>query len=241
MHEWAVELCPLERSDPRAMDTEAMLGLAFPTHSFAIPENVLSFVRALPRVSGRPAIMLGTHGMISGGVVGPMKRELTAKGFQCIAARIVSMPDSFFPFASDAANQRKFERGLSQARRYADDVIAGTARWTRWAILSDVHAALFGGLFAVRRGCRKWYTTVHVQKERCTRCESCVRCCPVNALEREADAPPRPNKTCTNCLRCVAVCPADAMRHMIGFRPYRSEEANALKCRFLKELGTGGQ
>ena len=237
--EWLVEQHPLERSDPKAIDPEAVLGLAFPTHSFSIPEIVLSFVRSLPHTAGTPAIMLGTHGLFSGGVVGPMKRELTAKGFQCVAARIIPMPDSFFPFAGDAANQRKFERGLSQAERYADAVAAGTARWTRMAILADVHAALWSGLFAARRWCRKWHTTVHVQKEQCKHCESCVRCCPVNALKRDADGPPSPNKNCTNCLRCVAVCPADAMRHMIGFRPYRSEEANALKCRLLKALENG--
>jgi len=142
------------------------------------------------------------------------------------------MPDSFFPFFSDAANQRKIDRAVGKAEQYADDFAAGTVRWTRWAVLSDLHAAIFGGIFAARKLSRNYFSTVHAQNERCQRCSICVRFCPVNALEKQADAPPRPKMNCTNCLRCVAVCPTDAMRHMIGFLPYRSEEATALQRRF---------
>jgi len=74
--DWNVELRPLERYDPKMIDPDAVLGFAFPTHFFAIPESVLSFVRSLPSVRGTEAMMLGTHGVFSGGVVGPLKREL---------------------------------------------------------------------------------------------------------------------------------------------------------------------
>jgi ferredoxin len=229
---WTVELRPLERSDPKAIDPESVLGLAFPTHCFSIPERILSFVRSLPQVETTTAMMLGTHGAFSGGVVGPMKRELTAKGFRCLAARILAMPDSFFPFFGDVANQRKVEKALRSAEHYADDFAGGTARWTRWAVLSDIHGAIFNGLFASRRWYGKYHSTIHAGKELCKRCDACVRCCPVNSLEREGNSPPHPKRNCTNCLRCVAVCPHDAMRHMIGFRPYRCEDATSLQRRF---------
>jgi NAD-dependent dihydropyrimidine dehydrogenase PreA subunit len=228
--EWIVELRPLERSNPLAIDPASVLGLAFPTHFFTIPEIVLSFVRSLPRAIGTEAMMLGTHGALSGGVIGPLKRELTAKGFHCTAARIVRVPDSFYPIFSEAAHQRQLGRGLRKAERYADDFAAGRARWTRWAILSDIHAAIYGGLFAARKWTR-YHTTTHVQSKHCNHCGICVHCCPANALKSETDSPLRPDKNCTNCLRCVAVCPTNAMRHLF-FSPYRSEEAIALQHRF---------
>ena len=234
---WSVELRPLEHGDSQTIDPEAVLGLAFPTHCFTIPEIVLSFVRSLPHVSGTSAMMLGTHGALSGGVVGPMKRELMAKGFRCIAARIILMPDSFFPFLGGGMHRWQLNRGLNKAERYADDFAAGAVRWTRWAVLSDLYGILLGGMFAARKWTRNHYSTVHVRREQCKRCDVCVQCCPVNALERKGDFPPRPRRNCTNCLRCVAVCPTDAMRHLVGFHPYRSEEAALLKCRLLEELG----
>lgn len=229
---WAVELRSLEHSDPQAIDPDAMLGLAFPTHSFTVPEIVRSFVRLLPQSEGAAAIMLGTHGAFSGGVVGPLKRELTAKGFRCTAAKIITMPDSFFPFSSDVANQTKLKKGIAQTIRYAEDVASSKASWRRWAVLADLYAAFWKGLFGSRKWCRKYFTTVHVQSARCMRCGTCVRLCPVGALEQDHAALPCITKKCTNCLRCVAICPNDAMRHMIGFRPYRSEEARILKKRF---------
>jgi len=230
--EWAVELRPLERSDPLTIDSESVLGLAFPTYFFAIPKIVLSFVRSLPRVESTAAMMLGTHGAFSGGVVGPMKRELTKKGFRCTAARILWMPDSFFPFAPDAMNRWQLKRAHDKAERYAEDFAAAATRWTRLPILSDIHAAVFGGLFASRKLLGNYHSTVHPVKKECRRCGICARYCPVNALEGGDGVLPRPKRNCTNCLRCVAVCPTDAMRHMIGFRPYRSEEADVLKHRF---------
>jgi ferredoxin len=230
----------LERFDPQAIDPEAALGLAFPTYFFSIPEIVLSFVRSLPHTQGTEAMMLGTHGAFSGGVIGPLKRELTAKGFRCTAARILWVPDSFFPFTTDKFNRWLLRRAVRQAECYADDVAAKNVRWRRWWMISDLIGATVGSFFAARRLTRKHFATIHARKESCARCGICVRLCPVSALEvraseGNADAPPRPKRHCTNCLRCVAVCPTDAMRHLI-FRPYRSDEATALKTVLKKGL-----
>jgi NAD-dependent dihydropyrimidine dehydrogenase PreA subunit len=235
--DWTVELRALERSDPQMIDPAAMLGLAFPTHFFAIPEIVLSFVRSLLRACGTESMMLGTHGVFSGGVVGPMKRELSAKGFRCIAARILSMPDSFYPLTPDRFNRWLISRALRKAEHYADDLATGAVCWTRWAILSDLHAAIFGGFFAARKLTRNHFSTIHAKNNQCKRCDICVNLCPMRSLKREADVPPRPQKNCTNCLRCVALCPNNSMRHMVGFRPYRCEEATAQKHRFEQAIG----
>ncbi|MDR1962992.1 MAG: hypothetical protein LBQ50_04370, partial [Planctomycetaceae bacterium] len=56
---WTVKLCSLEKSDPTKIDPMAVLGIAFPTHCFSIPEIVRSFVKSLPKVDGTAAIMLG--------------------------------------------------------------------------------------------------------------------------------------------------------------------------------------
>ncbi len=235
---WTVELKPLERSDPARIDPMVTFGIAFPTHCFSIPEIIRNFVRGLPNVEGTPAMLLGTHGAFSGGILGPLKRLLSRKGFRCVGGRILRMPDSFFPFGSTESHRRLFEKALERARRYAAEFDAGTVRWSRWPILSDLWDAAFGAFFASRKWFGSWGTTVHARASQCTRCGTCVRACPVAALEQPSpEEPPRANRRCTNCLRCVAVCPADAMRHMIGFRPYRCEPPQQLRERFGKEEG----
>ncbi len=234
---WTVELLPMENTDAAEVNPDVMLGLAFPTHCFAVPEFVWKWAKRLPRVSGTPAIMLGTHGAASGGVLGPMKHLLTKKGFHCTAGRILSMPDSFFPFTGEKTNHRWRLAAMEKARLYAEAIHAGGTHWGRWPILSDIHGALFGGFFALRKFIPGMYTTVHARPKTCVRCGTCSRQCPVQAISMPTpNAVPCADRRCTNCLRCVAVCPTDAMRHMTGFSPYRSMPAEELTARFGEEM-----
>ena len=231
---WTVELRPLERFDPAQLDSNAVFAIAFPTHCFSIPEIVWRFIHALPQQTNpTPAIMLGTHGALSGGVCGPMKRLLTAKGFRCDFGRIFLMPDSFFPYTGEKANQRIRNLAFRQVEHYAEKFDAGQTRWPRWPILADVCGWICGTFFALRKYCKIFHTTIHANKTQCTRCGICVTHCPTNALEQKTpEEIPIANLRCTNCLRCVAVCPANAMKHCLGFHSYRNEPAEQLHAKF---------
>ena len=230
----AVRLLSMERSDASRYDPDATLLLSFPTHCFSIPESVRSFVRRFPRGRGSYAMMLGTHGAVSGGVLGPMKRLLTRKGFCCLAGKIISMPDSFFPFFGPEKNERHMKRAMGKIASFAEQIDCGDATWPRWPIFSDVCGALGAALFSSRRMTRATASTLHLRQSACTGCRICEQYCPVGAIEISATQTLRRRRDCVNCLRCVALCPHDAVRHLIGFAPYRSESAEELRQRFTQ-------
>ncbi|MDO4549715.1 MAG: EFR1 family ferrodoxin [Planctomycetia bacterium] len=214
----------------------SFVGFAFPTHCFSVPERVKVFIDSLPNVHGTPALMLGTHGLFSGGVMGPLKRRLKKKGFCCVGARIISMPDSFFPFFSERFNRNSRHKAVHDAQHYAEDIHAGNISWRRWPIFSDIFGWIFAALFSSRRFFRPFHSTVRRRKKSCISCGSCVRFCPVSAIKMDSQGvPTKADSRCINCLRCVAVCPTDAVRHLC-FSPYRVQESSLLQKDFEMSL-----
>jgi len=229
-----VELRSLEKSDPTMIDPDAIFAVAFPTHCFTLPEFVRDFALRLPRVDGTPAFMLTTVGLCSGGVHGPLKAILTQKGFHCIGARQLLMPDSFFAFIHGTMAQRMIRSAQKRAAAYAHRLVDGKTSWRRVPVVSDLYAAFFRWFFRGRnmtRSCR--YPVVYAREKSCIRCHRCVQMCPVEALVSIGNEPPKPELHCTLCLRCVAVCPVNAMRLcLMGLPPYRPKHDNELTSLF---------
>ena len=52
-----------------------------------------------------------------------------------------------------------------------------------------------------------------VDDARCTRCNLCIRVCPMDVFDRVADGPPAIARqdSCQTCFLCEAHCPADAL------------------------------
>lgn len=246
-----VELRALESRDPFEIDPLAVFGIVFPTHCFAMPEIVRQFAEQLPQVDQVPAFMVNTVGGTScGGVRGPLKRILTDKGFVCLGAKELLMPDSFFAFVHGRLARRMIRGAVRRIRVFADRLVAQKTNWRRIPIVTDVWAVIMRRIFACRNLFH--YPRVAARSKPCTRCGLCAKHCPVGALSmrslEKADpehddverkkvrrntspikSPPEPNPACTLCLRCVAVCPTDAMRlRLMMLPPYRPDSPKEL-------------
>ncbi|MCL2349336.1 MAG: EFR1 family ferrodoxin [Planctomycetaceae bacterium] len=255
----AVELKAIEQSDPLEIDPNALFGIAFPTHCFTIPEIVRRFAEQLPNVVQTPAFMLNTVGATSsGGVRGPMKRILSGKGFSCLGAKELLMPDSFFALFHGKTAEWMIGKALIRVRIFADRLVSGQTTWRRIPWITDWYAAFLRGFFACRNLHYPYfrYPTVGARQKTCVRCGLCAKYCPVGALSMqslekanpESDAEerkkerwqtmplkgtPTPNLNCTLCLRCVAICPHNAMRHrFMMFPPYRAKPSKELRILF---------
>ena len=250
-----VELRALENRDPYEIDPAAVFGLVFPTHFFTLPEIVRQFAEQLPHVDHIPAFMVTTVGATScGGVRGPLKRILTEKGFACLGAKELMMPDSFFAFIHGRLAQRMIRAAQRRVRVFADRLIARKTRWRRLPVVTDLWAVVMRRLFTWRNAFAPLfrYPRVIAKSKPCTRCGLCAKHCPVSALSMQSleeanpehgdrerkqvrhktqpiKSPPEANLTCTLCLRCVAVCPTNAMRlRMMMLPPYRADSPKEL-------------
>lgn len=224
----SVRILPLERSDPSTVDTRRALGLATAVACQSTYPFVWDFVEALPKATGTEVFFLDTMAMYSGGILGPMRRILEAKGYRPTGAREIVMPSNFLLRKMDPqANRDKTHAALEQARQYARDLLQGSARWrnnTPWQKLLCWFSRTSLPWTLIRK-----HAHPRVNPGVCTRCGLCAKLCPVENILVENNEPPRFADRCVGCMRCFSFCPVGAIG--VGkkeYHPYRAEGITAV-------------
>ena len=231
-HGSSVHLYRMETTDPNTIIVQHAIGLGFPVAEQGTYPFVWDFIRSLPASNGTPIFMVDTLMAFSGGIVGPLKKILTQKGYNPIGAKEIMMPNNLFPKkAHDAKNETKVKRGLDQAAHYTNAIVDGRSSWRRVPILSD-----FMGIFSQAPWAwnflRKGYH-LEVDRGKCVKCGLCAKLCPVENIE--LNEYPEYKDACVICMRCVSFCPKQAIYaskvHFSAkseYTPYRAVKASEL-------------
>ena len=226
-HGWDARLWPMTEVDPTSIMPRGWVGLAFPVAVQTTYPLVWEFCDRLAPAKGTPIFMVDTLAGYSGAIVGPLRELVRSRGYRPVGAREIRMPCNLYPIAtSEERNRRLRERALTQARRYARDLMTGEAHWGHIPWLPDLFRALTGAGRAWR-----WVawtdTLLAVDAAVCTRCGLCARLCPVGNIT--LDPLPRYLGQCQQCMRCLSYCPTGALRlGCLPRRPYRAVPAEEL-------------
>jgi len=217
-------LWPIERSDPAKIDIRRGLGLAFPVAAFSTYPLVWRFIDRLPPGGGTAAFMLDTLAGFSGGIVGPLRRILTCKGYTPLGAIEIIMPGNFLRMDPAEKARAKIVRGQVAARQFAHALLAGEAKWPRIPLAADALYLLSRCITSLwRTRLSQRLLAMRIDPAKCQKCGLCRRLCPTSAIavpeKYEVDT------TCEYCQRCAAVCPADAIRCGRSATVYRAIKA----------------
>ena len=217
-------ILPLEKSDPSAVDLSRTLGLAFPVAAQSTYPFVWDFIDRLPPGRGTGVFMVDTLHSFSGGMVGPLRKVMTRKGYRPLGAKEIKMPNNFFPGRIDPdKNERKKSAGLERARRFAAGLLVGTASWGRVPVFSGL-ICRFSRSRPVWELLRRRGEKFRVDPSACLRCGLCSRLCPVENISMD-DLPVFAGR-CRLCMRCLSFCPAGAIAVPgKNYRLYRAVEA----------------
>ncbi len=204
---YEISLRQMEKDIFDGGEGDFILGLAFPVAIQSTFPLVWEFVENLPDGKGRDVFMFDTMESFSGGIVGPLKRVLTRKGYRCIAAREFRMSSSLNTFPGKVERgQEKNRAALEGVEHFALDLIQGKGRWGRVPLLSDWMRSISLS--------RKIWTA---NSERisitgsCIRCLKCSRNCPVGAIEKISGNMVINHSVCISCMRCASNCPERAI------------------------------
>ena len=185
------------------------LGLMFPVAVQSTFPLVWDFIENLPDGGGRDVFMFDTMEAWSGGIVGPLRKKLARKGYNCMGAREFTMSSSLNTNSDKvAAGKIKNARAMTNVIEYADDLIRGRARWRRIPLLSDMMRS-----FSRSRGLWQSMSRALTVGDGCIQCRKCLRDCPAGAIGLKDGLIAIDSSRCNSCMRCAAGCPVRCIRY----------------------------
>ena len=226
-----VNLYRIEDSDPEKVNLDHTIGLGFPIAELSTYDFVWKFMKSLPQTNGTEIFMVDTLAGFSGGIVGPLREIVKKKGYTPIGAKEIIMPPNFFYIEDEETCKHKVEKGLVKAEEYANDIINGKSKWGRVPVLSDSLYAFSTGLLKLTEmELNQKLLYLSVDKERCNKCGTCVKLCPIDNIKMEEDEYPENLMQCEYCLRCTSFCPKGAIPCKLTYKGkiYRAVKANEL-------------
>ncbi len=209
---------------------ESIVGLAFPVALQGTYPFVWKFVKSLPSARNRKIFMVDTLESFSGGIIGPVKKIVTSKGYLPIGALEIKMPSNLLNKNIDRnVNALKVKNGLEIAKEYAENLIARSTRWKRFPVISDLMST-----FSKSKKTWSFFRKIfkmESNEEKCIKCGLCERLCPVDNIF--IDERVKFGNECVFCMRCISFCPTEAieMRRFgkrIEFKKYRAVTVNEL-------------
>ncbi|MDR3280630.1 MAG: EFR1 family ferrodoxin, partial [Synergistaceae bacterium] len=210
----SVSIVAMERFAPDSRSDDAALGLAMPVACFSTYPTVWRFIDSLPAGGGREAFLIATMGGAGGGMDGPVRRALEAKGYRPIGSCIVKMPRNYSNRTIDAEENSKRERLAKESVKiFAHKLLDGSARWsTGVPVISNFAASLAHG----RKPWNFFYRLfpLAVAGDKCDACGLCQKLCPEGNITVDGGKASIGN-LCQSCQRCIGFCPIGAI-HVPG-------------------------
>lgn len=215
-----VNLKRIEVSDPSQINTDHLIGLAFPVAAQSTHEFLWDFFKSITSTKQETAIfMVDTLAGFSGGVVGPLKSILKSKGYKPIASKEIKMPNNLnFKEFNEVKSDKKIQKGLKTAKKFAHDLLFGLSKWQGLPIPNLIHK--------VSTNAKTWEFLrrkfrLDIDESKCIKCGLCYKLCPVDNIEMHPY--PEFSDHCQLCMRCISFCPTFAIFNQ--FKPIHTYTA----------------
>ncbi|MBT7170839.1 MAG: 4Fe-4S binding protein [Phycisphaerales bacterium] len=177
----SVELVAMEDGPPAESSPGTTVGLAVPVACGNTYDLCWEFIMALPDGGGAGCFLVDTLAAHSGGLLGPVRDVVTAKGYQPLGAREIRMASNFLTKPKSPEKvQRINVAGLDAARGFAKELLDGSATWRGNSFFQRLAKKI-----ARSRGCwrvTRWLAKIRIDAAKCTGCGLCAEICPTDAI-----------------------------------------------------------
>ena len=191
-------------------------------YAFGIPRICRRYLKHLQRFSKpQNVFVIITAGKEdeSGFSVGECVGILRRKNCQIIYTDVVEMPINWITYMNPPSEPDALqivEKGVTQAREIADNIMKGIHRYHqfnipknygRWGLYKEYYLFKYLGIQNMWRS-----FDVHSS---CNGCGLCEKLCPTKSITMKQNRPTW-KSTCEQCMRCVNFCPNNAIFQSMG-------------------------
>ena len=197
------------------LKSAAVLILAYPVYASDIPKPLDQLISLLPDAGGIKLAVVATCAAAGGDGCLLPARKLKNKGYQCLLAAYVKMPNNiklpFFNYFS-IRNGKELDRFYSSASMTIDKITEKLTEQKRYLSGRSIFSL---GLGWIQRFAEKFMANFINKRmfaaENCTKCKLCMASCPMENITFENDRP-KFGSNCCFCLRCYNFCPVSAIQ-----------------------------
>ncbi|MFX0072527.1 MAG: EFR1 family ferrodoxin [Candidatus Hermodarchaeota archaeon] len=197
-----------------------LIGFGTPTFFYREPQNVKKFINTLDKnKKEKYCFLFSTHGSLIGNTFYYMNKELNKKGFRVIATYDTYANSSiqFYPQPMHTAGHPD-EIELKSAEDFGNNVCNTLNKFLngeqnlipKFTLREDTWWAKESKNITTEL-LRKVSPKFVINKDKCTKCLSCQRGCPVDAIDIEKDPPEIQKGGCIFCWYCEKLCPEGAI------------------------------
>lgn len=224
-----VDITVVPGADLAAYDA---VGLATFTDFGSIPERFIRYLAGLPDQAAKPAFCLNTYGLMSARTASDFIAAASSARFTVVASHSLRMPESYPPMIARGlgfGNQPSHAR-MRSFERFVDSLPSSVSS------LAAVEVPRLSRLMPQRprTTARDRMGEKRVDAATCTRCGTCERGCPYNAIAL-TPYPVFDQERCFGCWRCYNRCPSHAISTKRFDGPYYPRPSEHAR----EALGTG--
>jgi ferredoxin len=209
--------------------------IGVPVYEEKIPEIVYPFLADL-KGNGKPVVLIGVYGNIGEGIVLNELDFIAQKsGFKVVAAGAFIGEHSFSTKKRPIAQNRPNKDDLNKAEQFGKSIMEKIQNINS---LKDVSLKIPKGKLPLiakvvpKNSARLFTKTPLADLSKCSRCNICVKLCPMSAIDKETLE--IDEEKCIRCFSCVKRCPKKAREIRYKHR-FLVTNVLAIKSRDIKE------
>lgn len=224
-HAWEKAGLKVDGADYREFDKSKLgqydlIAIGTPVNYMGVPINLQHWIKTLARIDGISVASYVTFGGKGDGqhnTACGLLEQMSKIGGAAAGMALFGNMSTFAPTWStgNAARTLAFkdlpnEKTYQQARIFADRVLANVSAGLTYKINPELGMDTLMGIFP-QIGLTKLMITDHrIDKGICIKCGTCVKKCPVGAINLQAGSVDA--NRCIACIGCVNNCPTQAMK-----------------------------